>query len=60
MTNKPTRVTPTSATLLDAAITNENNIIATHNVVPQVIADHYLISVTVNVTKPPLKELSVT
>ncbi len=33
--NKPTRVTHTSATLLDVAITNDNNIIAAHDVVPQ-------------------------
>ncbi len=50
--DKPTRVTRTSATLLDVAITNDNNIIATHDFLPQVIADHDLISVTVNVTKP--------
>ncbi len=60
MTDKPTRVTPASATLLDVAITNNNNIIATHDVVLQVIADHDLISVTV-VTKPkrqPVKRTS--
>ncbi len=50
MIDKPTRVTPTSATLLDVTITNKNYIITTHDVIPQVIAD--LISVTVNVTKP--------
>ncbi len=52
MITNPTRVTHTSATLLDVAITNDNNIMATHDVVPQVIADHDLISVTVNTTKP--------
>ncbi len=52
MINKSTRVTPISATLLDVAITNENDIIVTHDVVLQVIADHDLISVTINVTKP--------
>ncbi len=50
--DKPTRVTPTSATLLDVAITNKNDIITTHDVIPQVVADHDLISVTVSVTKP--------
>ncbi len=50
--NKLTRISPTSATLLDVAITNENTTTATHDVVPQVIADHNLINVTVNVTKP--------
>ncbi len=52
MINKPTRVTPTSAAFLDVAITNENNIIVTHDAVTQVIADHDLISVRVNVTNP--------
>ncbi len=48
--DKPTRVTPTSAILLDVTITNKNYIITTHDVIPHVITD--LISVTVNVTKP--------
>ncbi len=51
MIHKPTRITPTSATLLNVAITNESNVIATHDVVPHVTADHELISVTVSVTK---------
>ncbi len=50
--DKPTRTTPTSAILLDVAITNKNNIITTDDVTLQVIADHDLISVTVHVTKP--------
>ncbi len=50
--DKPTRVTPTSSTLLDLAITNKPDAIHTCNVVLQEIADHDLISITVNVSKP--------
>ncbi len=50
MINKPTRVTLTSSTLLDVAITNDNNNIATHDVVPQVIADHDLIIIIISMT----------
>ncbi len=63
MIDKPTKVTPTSAILLDVTMTNKNSIITTHNVVPQVIADLDLISITVNVTKSkrqPVKRTLVT
>ncbi len=48
---RPTRITPISATLLDLIITNNAEIILTHDVVPQVIADHDLISIKVNISK---------
>ena len=48
----PTRITPTSATLLDLVITNNPEIILQHDVVPQVIADHDLISTTIDISKP--------
>ena len=50
--NKPTRVTPTSSTLLDLTITNKPDAIHTCDVVLQEIDDHDLISITVDVSKP--------
>ena len=50
--DRPTRTTHTSATLLDLVITNTPDVIISHDVVPEVIADHDLVSVTVNVGKP--------
>lgn len=50
--DKPTRVTATSAILLDLVITYNADKILSHDVVPQVIADHDLISINVNITKP--------
>ncbi len=50
--DKPTRITSISATLLDLVITNNPGIVLNHDVVPQVIADHDLISVEINVKKP--------
>ncbi len=52
MIDKPTRVTPTSSTLLDLAITNKPDAIHTYDVVLQEIADHDLIIITVDVSKP--------
>ena len=50
--DKPTRTTSTSATLLDLMITNKPDVIISQDVVPQVIADHDVISVVLNVRKP--------
>ncbi len=50
--NKPTRITSTSATLLDLVITNKPDVILSQDVVPQVIADHDLVYVVLNVRKP--------
>ncbi len=50
--DKPTRVTCTSATLLDMIITNRPNLVLTQSVVPQVISDHDLISIKANFRKP--------
>ena len=52
MVDKPTRVTPTSSTLLDLVITNKPDVIHSCDVVPQEIADHDLISITVDISKP--------
>ncbi len=50
--DKPTRVTPDSATLLDVLITNKPESIIHSDVLPKIIADHDLISTTINITKP--------
>ena len=50
--DKPTRVTSTSATLLDLIITNEPNHVIEKCVIPQVIADHDLVGIKVNLRKP--------
>ena len=49
---KPTRITPTSATLLDVIITNSPEIISDSDVIPHIIGDHDLITLTANITKP--------
>ena len=49
---KPTRITPTSSTLLDLVITNKPDTICSWDVIPHEIADHDLISVAIDVSKP--------
>ncbi len=56
--DKPTRVTPQSATLLDILITNRQHTIIHTDVTPSTIADHDQITATINITKP--KRLPVT
>ncbi len=58
--DKPTRVTPTSATLLDLVITNKPDMILAHNTVPQIIADHDLVSVQIDMTKPKRQPVNKT
>ena len=58
--DKPTRVTPTSATLLDLVVTNRVDLVLFKSVVPQVIADHDLISIKVNIRKPKRQPLTKT
>ncbi len=50
--DKPSRVTLTSATLLDVVITNTPNIISDSYVIPGVVEDHDLIGVSVDISKP--------
>ena len=57
LVNKPTRITHTSSTLLDLAITNKPSAMLSSDVVSQEIADHELTSITVDITKP--KKLTV-
>ena len=47
----PTRITPTSKSLLDIVATNNVNMIITTSVEPRPVADHELISITINVRK---------
>ncbi len=49
---KPTRITPTSATLLDLVITNKSESILHSDTIPCPVADHELVTVTVNLQKP--------
>lgn len=50
--DKPSRVTTTTATLLDVIITNKPDIVISHDVVPNTVGDHDLIAVKVDVSKP--------
>ena len=57
MVDKPTRVTPTSSTLLNLVITNKPDVINFCDFVTQEIADHDLISITADISKskrPPV------
>ncbi len=56
--DKPTRVTPQSATLLDILITNKQHTIIHTDVTPSTIADDDQITAMINITKP--KKLPVT
>ena len=53
--DKPTRITDHSSTLLDVIITNKPDLIINSSVAPSPIADHELISVTINIEKPKRK-----
>ncbi len=50
--DKPTRTISHSAIVLDLIITNKPEVVISHDVVPQVIADHDLASVVIDVRKP--------
>ena len=52
LVTKPTRITPTSATLIDLMITNNKDMITSLEVSPSPIADHESISVSLNIKKP--------
>lgn len=49
---KATRITPSSATLLDVIITNNSKSVIHSDSIPCPVADHELITVTVNLQKP--------
>ncbi len=50
--DKPTRVTPQSATLLDVIVINTRDTVIHKDVIPNVIADHDLITATIDIRKP--------
>ena len=52
--SKPTRITNSSSTLLDVIITNMPERVIETEVSPTEIADHELISLSINITKPKL------
>ncbi|MEL6987305.1 MAG: endonuclease/exonuclease/phosphatase family protein, partial [Bacteroidota bacterium] len=52
MINKPTRVTPNTATLLDPIITNNPQSILDVDVIPGPIADHDLVTARISYRKP--------
>ena len=52
MIKKPTRITSSSATLIDIVVTNKPEMIIKSDVYPCEIADHELISIQVNISKP--------
>ncbi len=56
--DRPTRVTPQSATLLNIPINNKQHTIIHKDVIPSTIADHDQITATINIAKP--KRLPVT
>ncbi len=45
-------MTATSATLLDLVITNNSDLVLTKVVVPNLISDHDLIGIKININKP--------
>ena len=53
--DKPTRITPTSSTLLDILITNREESVFNVEVNPSIVADHEHISFFINIEKPKRK-----
>lgn len=60
MINKPTRVTEHSATLLDPVITNLPETVLHSDVIPGPVADHELITVTIDIKKPKRQPITKT
>ena len=58
--NKPTRITPISASLIDLVITNAKNMIGHSEVKPGTIADHEAISTLINIRKPKREPVFIT
>ncbi|MEL6989243.1 MAG: hypothetical protein AAGK97_15635, partial [Bacteroidota bacterium] len=57
---KATRITPISSTLLDVVITNNTDIVVHTDVIPCNVADHELLTLTVNLTKPKIAPVTRT
>ncbi len=51
MINEPTRMTSTTATVLDVIITNKPESVLATSVVPGPAPDHDLIGITINIKK---------
>ncbi len=51
MIDKPTRITPQSAILLDIVVTNSPDTLLKKDVIPSNFGDHDIITVTVNLSK---------
>ncbi len=49
--DRPTKVTSESATLLDIVVTNKSAAIIHKDVIPKIVANHDLITATINITK---------
>ena len=50
--DKPTRITRHSSTLLDVIITNREDLVLHSDAIPSPVADHEMISLTINIQKP--------
>lgn len=54
LVSQPTRITSTSATLLDTIVTNKPESVLQSDVIPCLVGDHELITVTINLKKPKI------
>lgn len=54
LVSQPTRITSTSATLLDTIVTNRPKSVLQSDVIPCLVGDHELITVTINLRKPKI------
>lgn len=52
LVTEPTRITPISSTLLDTIITNKAESVIHSDIFPCPVADHELITVTIDLKKP--------
>ncbi len=52
LSSKPTRITPTSATLIDTIITNKSESVLRSGALPCPVADHELTTAIINLRKP--------
>ena len=60
LVSEPTRITPTSATLLDTIVTNKPDSVLQSDVIPCLVGDHELITVTIHLKKPKISPSVIT
>ena len=60
MNNKPTRITQHSSTLIDLLLTNSPNTVIHTDTIPGPIADHELVSASIDIKKPKRQPVSKT